>query len=280
MSSLSAGLAQMKKQQKNAEVLPRFRVNQQTAATPSSAVSSPGYSQAGTDEPPRKKIKPAQMSHYDEGTGNHMLSQMQYSLEYLKRNLEGKTEQELENYLSKTITPALRHVLRRNERISYDPETHLYRFQPIYNVRNAPQLLALLDAQTASHGLIVKDLKEGWPNCLEELDRLEKEGHILLIRNRKDDRPKTVWPSSFKDATVVDKEFVDIYLDAKIPGRDQLPRELESLGLKPTSVDPMTVVHKKPGDASKQKKPKTRRHKVTNTHMGQLKDLGLRNPKK
>jgi hypothetical protein len=42
----------------------------------------------------------------------------------------------------------------------------------------------------------------------------------------------------------------------------------------------MTVVHKKPGDASKQKKPKTRRHKVTNTHMGQLKDLGLRNPKK
>ncbi|ORY81392.1 TFA2 protein [Protomyces lactucae-debilis] len=220
------------------------------------------------------------MVYYDEGTGNHMLSQMQYSLEYLKRNLEGKTQQELENYLSKPITPALEHVLRRNERISYDSETRLYRFRPIYNVRSAPQLLALLSAQTVSQGLIVKDLKEGWPTCYEELDRLEAEGQVLLIRNRKDDRPKTVWPSSLEDATNIDKEFIDIYLDSAIPGRDQLPRELESLGLKPTSVDPMTVVHKKPGDASKQKKPKARRHKVTNTHMGTLKDLGMRNPKK
>lgn len=282
MSGLNASAAAFKKQAKTAEVIPRFRVQPQQAQTDTS------YDLTQDDEPPRKKVKAEpvrpMISSQPESlsTGQEVITNMTYAMQYLKRdgNQAGKTSAELEGYLSLggPLPPSLVHILRRNERIHYDPQTDIYSFRPVYGVRSAAQLLTMLDKQgpTTAKGLLVKDLREGWPTCLEELDRLEAEGSILLIRQKKDDRPKSVWRSSKEYATTIDAEFVDIFRNVTVPGRDQLPRELESLGLKPTSVDPSTIISRKAVGDTKQKKPSKRRIKVTNTHMTGLKDLGLR----
>ena len=286
MSELQRSLDRVKAQQRNAEVLPRFRIKsqrEQNNGGVSSTVSSPGYLSdvAGPGgEPPRKKLRPAQQmaalqAEQTGGTGQHMLSQMQYSIEYLKRNPDGKTTRELEGYLSKPITPALAHVLKHNERVSYVPATDTYIYQPVYNVRNAAQLSGVLDAQVVSAGLSVKDLREGWPQALEELDRMEAEGSVLLIRQKKDDRPKTVWHSSVQYATKVDEDFRDVYTKISVPSREQVARELASLGLKAASSANSNVV-KNDGSKDKAKRQRLRGTKVTNTHMQTLKNMGLR----
>lgn len=248
MSELNASAAAFKRQAKTAEIIPKFRVQQQAKPESSS------YDLTNDEERAHKRVKvepirPVIHSQPDAHTaGQEVITNMHYAMQYLKRdgNQAGKTSAELEGYLSLggPLPPSLVHILRRNERIHYDSQTDTYSFRPVYNVRSAPQLLTLLEKQTTVSGLLVKDLREGWPNCLEELDRLEKEGQILLIRQKKDDRPKTVWRSSMDYATFLDQEFVDIFRGVVPPGRDQLPRELESLGLKPTSVDPMTVIQR------------------------------------
>lgn len=280
MSGLNASAAAFKKQAKTAEIIPRFRVqSQQQQQAQSDTI------ELSDEEPSRKRVKteiarPMIYSQPDAlGSGQEVITNMHYAMQYLKRdnNHAGKTSAELEGYLSRGPLPAsLIHILRKNERIHYDAQTDTYAFRPVYNVRSAPQLLSLLEQQETSTGLSVKDLREGWPNCIEELDRLQKEGQILLIRQKKDDRPRTVWKSNLEFATHIDQEFVDIFRKVVIPGRDQLPKELDSLGLKPTSVDPATAIQRHGKGDAKQKKPNKRAIKVTNTHMGGLKDLGMR----
>lgn len=278
MSELSASAASFKKQAKSAEIIPRFRVQ------PKQNVENEAHDST-TDEPSRKRVKieaPVRpiYSQPDASTaGKEVITNMHYVMQYLKQdgNQLGKTTAELESYLSQgSLQLSLTHILRHNERIHYDAKSDTYSFRPVYNVRSSPQLLTLLESQVICRGLLVKDLKEGWPNCYDELDDLEDKGQILLIRNKKDDRPKTVWRSSLEYATTLDQEFVDIFRNVSVPGRDQLPRELESLGLKPTSVDPMTVVNRNGKQETKQRKPSKRKTKTTNTHMSGLKDLGLR----
>lgn len=276
MSSLAASAAAFKKQAKTAEIIPRFKVQKQDA-------EPDPFSQLHEDESPRKRARidvdaqraPIHSQPAAQSTGQEVITQMHYAMQYLKehKNHDGKTSKELEGYLSLggSLPPSLVHILRRNERIHYDSQTDKYAFRPVYNVRSAAQLLTLLARQATPQGLAVKDLKEGWPLCLEELDRLEHTGEVLLIRQKKDDRPKTVWPSSLDYATPMDADFSGIFRAVTVPGRDQLARELESLGLKPTSVDPSTLPGKKVATeaGAKQKKP-NRRMKVTNTHMGHI----------
>ncbi|CCG81191.1 Transcription initiation factor IIE subunit beta [Taphrina deformans PYCC 5710] len=276
MSELNASAAAFKKQAKTAEVIPRFRVQQQPKPDPIDL----------SDEEPAKKktkieiVRPIYSQPDALSSGQEVITNMHYAMQYLKRdgNSAGKTSAELEGYLSLggPLPASLIHILRKNERIHYDSQTDTYSFRPVYNVRSAPQLLALLEAQKTCSGLSVKDLREGWPNCIEELDRLEKEGKILLIRQKKDDRPRTVWKSNIEYAPHIDQEFVDIFRKVVVPGRDQLPRELQSLGLKPTSVDPATAIYRQAKGDTKQKKPNKKLSKVTNTHMSGLKDLGMR----
>ena len=276
--SLSASAAAFKKQAKTAEVIPRFRVQKQEP--------EPDPFSELHDESPRKRIKVEQstpivhsqpMAH---STGQEVITQMHYAMQYLKehKNHDGKTSKELEGYLSLggSLPPSLVHILRRNERIHYDSQTDKYSFRPVYNVRSSAQLLTLLERQQIPHGLSVKDLREGWADCLNCIEELEQAGEIHIIRQKKDDRPKTVWPSNHQFNTTIDDSFRDIFRAIQIPLREQLPRELELLGLKPTSVDPLTV--RLPGtttEPKKQKKP-SRRMKVTNTHMGGLKSLGIK----
>lgn len=71
----------------------------------------------------------------------------------------------------------------------------------------------------------------------------------------------------------VDEEFIDMWEDTKLPSRQEIPRRLEDLGLKPASIDPSTIIKKGTITKVDVKKKRSRRSKITNTHMaGLLKD--------
>lgn len=71
----------------------------------------------------------------------------------------------------------------------------------------------------------------------------------------------------------VDEEFIDMWEDTKLPSRQEIPRKLEDLGLKPASIDPSTIIKKGTITKVDVKKKRSRRSKITNTHMaGLLKD--------
>ena len=227
MSSLSASAAAFKHQAKSAEVIPRFKVNK-----PSS--DSDPFSELHDDVPRKRvKIEPAKNTGpptISYSAGQEVITQMHYAMQYLKeyKNHEGKTTKELEGYLSLggPLPPSLVHILRRNERIRYDSQTDRYSFRPVYNVRSAAQLLTFLERQEVPVGLSVKDLKEGWPECLDDLEDLESRGQVLLIRQKKDDKPRTVW-RSLSEGTRFDDEFKVLFNTITIPPRGQLARDAE-----------------------------------------------------
>jgi transcription initiation factor TFIIE subunit beta len=100
----------------------------------------------------------------------------------LKSHSELLPAEKIASYLSTTITPAFLHLLQNNPKITYHADTGLYEFRPLHNIRNASSLLATL----ANQGLFVKELKDGYPNVEEDLKTLESQGHVLVIRGKKD----------------------------------------------------------------------------------------------
>ncbi|KAG4304952.1 hypothetical protein PORY_001627 [Pneumocystis oryctolagi] len=213
----------------------------------------------------------------DSGTGNHLQSQLYYALEYLKKREAPKTLKEISSYLSIPLTEEFIDRLRTNERIEYDPYKDTYYFKPIHNIRSAESLVSFLNSSMTAVGIMVKDLREGWSGAMDEIERLEKNGQILVLKAKKDGLPKSVWPNRSEDQELVDEEFKAIWHSLTIPAPSDLPHELEKVGLKPTSVDPATV-KRIPTTTSLQKSRKRRNHRgrITNTHLNSLKDYSDR----
>lgn len=213
----------------------------------------------------------------DSGIGNHMQSQLYYALEYLKKQEMPKTLKEIASYLSISLTSTFINRLRTNERIEYDPYNDTYYFKPIHNIRSAASLVSFLSSSVTAVGILVKDLKEGWSGAMDEIERLEKDGQILVIRTKKDGIAKSVWPSYSEGQEPVDEEFKIIWHSLTIPAPSDLPHELEKVGLKPTSVDPATVKRIPViTTIQKQKKRRNTRGRITNTHLNSLKDYSDR----
>ncbi|EPX71917.1 transcription factor TFIIE beta subunit [Schizosaccharomyces octosporus yFS286] len=278
MSSLSEQLSSFKKKVANQPVYAKPQVHTSTSPAPSvrsntrnesaSAGSSPGL----TLKKRRSKANLVYSQPADSGVGTHYLSQLHYAVEYLKERNDPKTAEEIASYLSTPLTPMLLKLLKKNERIYYDERTETFAFKPLHNIRSAPGLLAYLDSQKTHTGMSIKELRDGWPNVVAELEELEKQGEVLLLRTRKDGIPRMVWRNDKSSNCVIDKEFQNVWHEIPIPPTLDLASELGKYGLKPTSVDPSTIKRPVASAAQKQKKPKTRRGKVTNTHLNILRD--------
>jgi transcription initiation factor TFIIE subunit beta len=135
----------------------------------------------------------------------------------------------------------------------------------LHNIRNASSLVAALATQSTGAGLPVKDLKDGYPNIEEDMGALETQGHVLVIRGKKDGAPWMVWHNDAKLNVTISEEFKEMYHGLKVPEAGDLPRELEKVGMTPASVDPRSI---KRVVLEKEKKTKGRRRgKIRNTHL-------------
>jgi transcription initiation factor TFIIE subunit beta len=220
----------------------------------------------------------------DTGMGQDYRTNVQYAIEHLKSKDRPLTLTEILNYLSfkgdESKRRGMAGILKQHPRVRFVPDmAHLnawgagtYEFRPLYDISDATQLVTYLQNQKEFKGLLVKDLKDGWANIEDSIDDMEGSHQILVTRNKKDNHAKSVYPDEPSLFNLIDDEYQLAWHKIHIPPPAELPGELTRLGLKPTSVDPTTIVKKVATKEKVNKKPR-RGGRTTNIHMaGILKD--------
>jgi transcription initiation factor TFIIE subunit beta len=240
------------------------------------AAPSPTPSNSSTNGAKRKRpddgARPVVYSQPQEtSSGEHLYTVLGYATTYLKEKREWTMLKDILSYLNlKPDYPVDRLIqvfqaASPHNRIEYDRKTDLYRYKPKLDIRNAAQLRGWLQNQQSAAGISVKDLKDGWPEAQEEINKLEEKKEILVSRNKKDSAPKTVWLNDPTLVNPMDVEFRDDWHRIQLPANpEELRNKLTAAGLKPASAP-----RKAPNAQAKEKKRKTTRRngKQTNTHM-------------
>jgi transcription initiation factor TFIIE subunit beta len=218
----------------------------------------------------------------DTGSGREVMTQVVYAIDYLKSKDRAVSFSDIWNYLSipanqQQHRQVLRRALMEHPKVDYDPkgldgQQPSFRFRPIHNVRSGDDLKAYLQRQYTAQGISVKELKEGWPEAISEIERLERKGELLVVRQKKDNIPKMVWPNDPSLDQPIDQDFKDYWSKVTLPANPgDLRAELEKAGLTPTSH--VKEVIKVSGGRDKKKRTSRKVGRSTNTHMvGILKD--------
>lgn len=220
------------------------------------------------------------------GYGSEVKTQMTFAVEHLKKKGEPRAVNEILGFLSLTNHPEehkreLIESLRGHPRVDWKPDASLseqtwrtgtYEHRPIIpGVKDGTSLLAHLQRKTDASGVSVRDLKDGWPDCEDTLAALEAEHKVLVVRTKKDNFPRFVWPNDASLHHTVEAEFQSMWHRVPIPSLDDMHRKITAAGLKPTSDDPHKANLGQPNKAKQQKKRAGKRiGKATNVHMQHL----------
>ncbi|KAF9885205.1 hypothetical protein FE257_000656 [Aspergillus nanangensis] len=262
----------------------RFVHNNANSAPSSQVPSATSTPTPGSDAAKRKRhdadivySQPA-----NTGTGKDIMTQVIFAIEHMKSKGIPLKFNDIVSYLSlqhrandQGYVQALRSILQMHEKVQYDPSgangEGTFSFRPPHNIRSAEQLLQKLQAQSTGAGMSVRELREGWPNVEDTINALEKEGKLLVTRNKKDDHAKMVWANDPSLVQHFDDEFRQIWEKIKVPDQQAVKEELEKAGITPTNKNKV-VKARQNYEHKKVKKPR-RSGKTTNTHMmGILRD--------
>ena len=211
------------------------------------------------------------------------MTQVTYAVEYLKTKEASQTLAQVISYLSLKTPESQQNIamiLRRHDRVEYKKDstksgwdTGTYRFRPLHNIRSATELLRYLQTQPTAQGLSVRELKDGWSAAEDAIDFLESKNQILVTRNKKDNHAKMVWANDPSLSQHVEPEFQKLWFKVRLPSKEELPTEMERLGLKPTSADPSGAMAAAPKEKQKKQKKARKGGRTTNLHMaGILRD--------
>ncbi|PSN73525.1 transcription initiation factor IIE, beta subunit [Corynespora cassiicola Philippines] len=240
---------------------------------------SPTPSNASTGASKRKRNDEGNTTVYSQpaetGTGNHVYTQLTYTIEHLRGNQKWHSFEDIMQYLNipkgdEQQRAQLENMFKSTNpqnRIEYSPANNKYRYKPKFDIRNADQLKGWLQNQKHAQGLSVKDLKDGWANVQEEIKGLEDRKEVLVKRNVKDNQARTVWNNDPSLMNKMDPEFQSEWHKTLLPANpDDLRSKLIQAGLKPSSA---------PREASNKPKEKKRKAprrggKQTNTHMANI----------
>ncbi|KAI9571910.1 hypothetical protein HD554DRAFT_2168720 [Boletus coccyginus] len=163
---------------------------------------------------------------------------------------------------------------KSHDRIQYDPKTDLYSYRHDFNFRNKAALLTEIQRQTRKGGGIpVRALKESWKEAPQVIEELEKEGEVLVTRTIKDGQLRMVFwneikPDEESGGKAVEKEFLDLWHQLKVPNDVDLLKALASEGLQATAAE--APIPKAPSTTKKKGKrsvPRQRQAKITNVHL-------------
>ncbi|KAI4190110.1 MAG: hypothetical protein LQ346_004980 [Caloplaca aetnensis] len=257
-----------------------------TVGAPVRPIPSPTPSQASDSSKhdlKRKRPDPPEVPYSqprDTGTGQHIMTQITYAIEYLKSRNTPQTLSDILSYLSmqtreQSYKSSVEKILRGHDKVNYYPAKEgtaaLFSFRPAHNIRSAESLLKYLQAQRTAQGLSVKELRDGWPDAEDAITQLEGEGKLLVTRNKKDNHARMVWPNDPSLGFEIDEEFQNIWNRIKLPEPGALADELEKEGLTPANKN---RTMKKPVKVQEKTKRKPRSGgKTTNVHMaGILRD--------
>ncbi|KAH7907383.1 hypothetical protein BJ138DRAFT_1160306 [Hygrophoropsis aurantiaca] len=231
-------------------------------------------------EPSTKRKRPKTNIVYsqpaDTGTGSNVNTQLVYAIDHLKST---PNPMRLQDIAMMTNTPldtdmVLLEKFKAHDRIQYDPKTDLYSYRHDFNFRNKAALLTEIQRQTRKGGGIpVRALKESWKEAPQAIEELEKEGEVLVTRTIKDGQLRMVFwneikPDEDSGGSHVEKEFLDLWHQLKVPNDVDLLKALASEGLQATAAE--AVPPKGPTNTKKKGKrsaPRQRQARITNTHL-------------
>lgn len=174
-------------------------VKRAVVATPPSSTSSSGVKRKvpPTSQPATKNKNPSvvysQPADTQVAQNGNWMTQVHYVVQYLKEKERPLSTKEISSYLGRPLGDTLKFLLKKNERLVYDAATDTFLFKPVHNIRTKEALLEHLRGQKTAHGLLVKELKEGWSGAEEAIKELEATREILVTRTKKDNQPRMVW---------------------------------------------------------------------------------------
>ncbi len=123
-------------------------------------------------------------------------------------------------------------------------------------------MLNVIKGAGSSGGVEVKELRDSWSKAVDVLEELEKEGHVILLRNGKGEAKLAYFDDVSLRINVSD-EFKDMWHAVQVPGEEVLESELEAVGIRGLRQA------KKKGEVKVKEKRKRKggKLKVTNTHL-------------
>lgn len=296
MSSLSASLSKYKSE------LADTASRNTNYPRPSSTAPASSTPRVATPSSFDKRSHDAAFSAQSTGSlagGKEIMTQVVQAINYLKeKNFQVVPYEHIISYLSLPVDlqkniPLIKRALQGHDRVQYvgkhesSTGKESFKYRPLHPVTSGDELLRYLATLDTAQGVPVKELKDGWPDCIDTINRLEAAGCLLVTRNKKDNSPRSIWrdepryhldpPAKMNDQVgKIDQDFVDFWLKLKLPtNENDVRNELERAGLTPTSA----VREARKIDTKKKDKKRAPRAgaKTTNSHMmGILKDYSSR----
>ncbi|CAG8441601.1 10047_t:CDS:2 [Funneliformis caledonium] len=214
----------------------------------------------------KKKPKPVYSQPSDTGVVKHTLSQLHKDRMDVPQSAEDLKANKIADIIS---NKELYNLMIKNEKIKYNSVDCTFQYKPDYAIRTKEDLLNLLKERQekagGSCGMPFRELDD----CIDlsnAIQELESEGKIMVIRLMKDASPRLLYYNDLTYNTPMDKEFVDMFHNVKVPDESDLKKSLEDAGLQT-----MAVLENKSRaeDRPKQRKRKQahRKIKITNTHL-------------
>jgi transcription initiation factor TFIIE subunit beta len=212
---------------------------------------------------------------------------------YLKENSKPMSLKKLFRWLSLPVdqqaSRKIKHSILTQPRVmvnNENPDNITICYRPLHPATDADSLRTYLATRQTAEGVLVKELKDGWPGCIPVLLRLEREGHLLIVRKGKNDNPHAVWsdspdyhilhPNSGKPVGA-DEVFAEVWQETKLPSDEQdVRKELRAAGIPTMTKKKQQMVQVPPKVQKKKAGGKGgagNGGKVTNTHL----DKGLFN---
>ncbi|KAL9269535.1 Transcription initiation factor IIE subunit beta-like protein [Drosera capensis] len=282
MGSLKEELARFQKQQEKCHnMVANITAKQQAASNRSSAASGSSGAINGNapSRPPVPQIKFSsdtdRLQHINSIRKAPVGAQIKKVIDLLFEKRQAFTPEQINEatYVDMNANKAVFESLRNNPKVHYDGRRFSYKSK--HDVKNKDELLKLIRKFT--EGILIVDLKDAYPNVMEDLQALKAEGTIWLLSNF-DSHEDIAYPNDPRLLGIkVDDDLKQLFRSIDLP-RDMLDveKDLQKNGFKPATNTAKRRAAAQIQGISPKSKPKkknreiTKRTKLTNTHMRDL----------
>jgi transcription initiation factor TFIIE subunit beta len=123
--------------------------------------------------------------------GSSTMANLRHAHDYLKDKRRPLAFKEIASFLSLHHAPpqvqhGFRALLRTDPKVNYDPaKGGLFSYRPTLPFADAEGMRAYLRVQPVAGGVRIDDVKDGWPACMDEIERMTRDHEALLLRDRR-----------------------------------------------------------------------------------------------
>ncbi|CAL2260110.1 unnamed protein product [Prunus armeniaca] len=266
------------------ESLERFKKQQEKCQTTLSSIASTKAAAAPRPAPAAARAPPPavkfsndteRLQHINSIRKGPVGAQIKRVIDLLLETRQAFTPEQINEacYVDANANKAVFDSLRNNPKVYYDGRRFSYKSK--HNVMDKNQLRSLI--RKYPEGIAVIDLKDAYPNVMDDLQALKAAGDIWLLSNF-DSQEDIAYPNDPRlPAMNVDDELKVLFRSIELP-RDMIDieKELQKNGMKPaTDTAKRRALAQSQGIPNKAK-PKKKKHeiskrtKLTNAHLPEL----------